>query len=161
MSHNFNVKLWQNWSHCAGPWKVRDSLSSNIVNLDGITLASSTTVRNLGVILDQELSFNSHAKQFQRLPGSQVSIIDERWKEEYLPTIKLRHVSETLDSSKDLKLTAANGTKMPYLGMIETTFRLASETDQAKELIIPVLVVEGSHQSNTHTYHCLALCTRK
>ena len=38
---------------------IRDSLSSNIVNLDGITLASSTTVKNLGVIFDQDLSFNS------------------------------------------------------------------------------------------------------
>ena len=34
--------------------------------LDGITLASSTTVRNLGVIFDQDLSFNSHIKQTSR-----------------------------------------------------------------------------------------------
>lgn len=37
---------------------------------------------------------------------------------------------------------------MPYLRWIETTFRQASETDQAKELIIPVLVLEGSQQSH-------------
>ena len=42
---------------------IRDSLSINIVNLDGITLASSITVRNMGIIFDQELSFASHVKQ--------------------------------------------------------------------------------------------------
>ena len=50
-----------------GPKHIRDSLSSNIVNLDGITLASSTTVRNLGVVFDQDLSFNSYVKQISRM----------------------------------------------------------------------------------------------
>lgn len=80
--------------------------------------------------------------------GSQVSVIDERWKEESLPNARLRDVSEILDSPDDLRLTAANGTEMPYLGWIETTFRLASETDQTKELIIPVLVMKGCHLSH-------------
>ena len=80
--------------------------------------------------------------------GSQVSIIDERWKDEHLPTTELRDVSEILDSSVDLTLTAANGTEMPYLGWIETTFRLASGTDQTTELIIPVLVMKGWHMSH-------------
>ena len=47
-----------------GPKNLRDSMS--IATLDGITLASSTTVRNLGVIFDQDLSFNSHIKQTSR-----------------------------------------------------------------------------------------------
>lgn len=38
--------------------------------------------------------------------------------------------------------------ELPYLGWIETTFRLSSETDQRKELIIPVLVMEGCHLSH-------------
>ena len=42
------------------PKHFRDSLSNRIVDLDGIALASSTTGRNLGVMFDQELSFNSH-----------------------------------------------------------------------------------------------------
>ena len=49
-----------------GPVHVRDSLSSTTVDLDGIALASSTTVRNLGVIFARELSFNSHVKQISR-----------------------------------------------------------------------------------------------
>ena len=47
-----------------GPKNLRDSMST--ATLDGITLASSTTVRNLGVIFDQDLSFNSHIKQTSR-----------------------------------------------------------------------------------------------
>ena len=38
-----------------GPKNLRDSMSTHIAALDGITLASSTTVRNLGVIFDQDL----------------------------------------------------------------------------------------------------------
>jgi len=91
---------------------------------------------------------NGHQLQVLWDTGSQVSIIDERWKEEYFPTTRLRNVLEILDSSDDLTLTAANGTEMPYLGWIETTFRLASETDQAEELIIPVLVMKGWHLSH-------------
>ena len=51
------------------PMHIRDLLSSNIVNLDGITLASSATLRNLDIIFDQELSFNSHIFRFQGLPS--------------------------------------------------------------------------------------------
>ena len=36
--------------------RFREKQSSYIVNLDGNSLASSTTVRNLGVIFDQDLS---------------------------------------------------------------------------------------------------------
>lgn len=37
---------------------------------------------------------------------------------------------------------------MSYLGWIEKTFRLASETNQTKELIIPALVMTGCHLSH-------------
>ena len=46
--------------------KISDLMSTDIATLDGITLASSTTVRNPGVIFDQDLSFNSHIKQTSR-----------------------------------------------------------------------------------------------
>ena len=95
-----------------------------------------------------ECYLNGHHLQALWDTGSQVSVIDERWKEEYFPTTRLRDVSEILDSHDDLTLTAANGTEMPYLGWIETVFQLASETDQAEELIIPVLVMKGWHLSH-------------
>ncbi|XP_071329025.1 uncharacterized protein [Trachinotus anak] len=49
-----------------GPKHLRDTLCDNILTLDDITLASSATVRNLGVIFDQDLSFTSHIKQVSR-----------------------------------------------------------------------------------------------
>ena len=49
-----------------GPKHLRNTLSNQIVTLDGIALASSSTVKNLGVIFDQDMSFNLHIKQVCR-----------------------------------------------------------------------------------------------
>ncbi len=49
-----------------GPKHLRSTLPNDIVMLNDITLASSTTARNLGVIFDQDLSFDSHIKQTSR-----------------------------------------------------------------------------------------------
>ena len=56
MSHNFLILNSDKTEVILlGPKYIRNSLSSNIGNLDGITLASSTTVGKLGVIFDQDL----------------------------------------------------------------------------------------------------------
>uniref|UniRef100_A0A8C9Y8D9 Reverse transcriptase domain-containing protein n=1 Tax=Sander lucioperca TaxID=283035 RepID=A0A8C9Y8D9_SANLU len=59
MTHNF-LMLNSNKTEVIvlGPKHHRTSLSKDIATLDGITLASSTTVRNLGIIFDQDLFFN-------------------------------------------------------------------------------------------------------
>ena len=49
-----------------GPKHLRNTLSNDILTLDVTALASSTTVRNLGVVFDQDMSFNSHIKQTSR-----------------------------------------------------------------------------------------------
>ena len=49
-----------------GPERFREKLSSYIVTLEGISLASGSTVRNLGVIFDQNLSFDAHIKLVSR-----------------------------------------------------------------------------------------------
>ena len=49
-----------------GPKHLRESLSEQIVTLDGVSLASSSTVRNLGVMFDQDMSFDQHIKQVSR-----------------------------------------------------------------------------------------------
>ena len=49
-----------------GPERFREKLSSYIVTLNGISLASSSPVRNLGVIFDQNLSFDAHIKLVSR-----------------------------------------------------------------------------------------------
>uniref|UniRef100_A0A3B3H9N7 Reverse transcriptase domain-containing protein n=1 Tax=Oryzias latipes TaxID=8090 RepID=A0A3B3H9N7_ORYLA len=46
-----------------GPKNLRDTLSAQIVSLDGISIAPNSTVRNLGVLFDQDLSFKAHTSQ--------------------------------------------------------------------------------------------------
>ncbi|XP_068115048.1 uncharacterized protein [Hyperolius riggenbachi] len=79
--------------------------------------------------------------------GSQVSIVDEEWKKRYLPDVKLRDIYELLDASEDLKITAANGQSIPYLGFIEVTFGLATDNDDLTELVVPILVMKGGKLS--------------
>ncbi|XP_078799361.1 uncharacterized protein LOC144990211 [Oryzias latipes] len=46
-----------------GPKNLRDALSAQIVSLDDISIAPNSTVRNLGVLFDQDLSFKAHISQ--------------------------------------------------------------------------------------------------
>lgn len=81
--------------------------------------------------------------------GSQVCIIDEKWKGRHLPHEKLRDVSDLLDAPDDLKITAANGQSMPYKkGFIEVTFGLAAGGVDPKELVVPMLVLKGGRLSH-------------
>jgi len=48
------------------PEHLKDQLSGDVVSVEGIVLASNTTVKNLGVIFDRDLSFNSHVKNISR-----------------------------------------------------------------------------------------------
>lgn len=89
-----------------------------------------------------ECLLDGHRLQALWDSGSQVSIIDEKWKKDCLPHVKLRDVAELLDTT-ELTLTAANGTNMPYLGWIETTFQLISTTEPTEKLTIPMLVMKG------------------
>ncbi|XP_039468667.1 M-protein, striated muscle-like [Oreochromis aureus] len=58
-----------------------------------------------------------------------------------------------MDTS-ELTLTAANGTNMPYLGWVETTFQLVSGTEQTEKLTIPMLgkpnLARETHRGTTH-----------
>jgi hypothetical protein len=46
-----------------GPQKLRESLSEQIISLDNMILSTSSTVKNLGVLFDQDLSFKAHINQ--------------------------------------------------------------------------------------------------
>lgn len=76
--------------------------------------------------------------------GSQVCIVDELWKSEHLPNIRLRNVVGVIDAPKGLRLVAANGQEIPYIGWMEVSFGLASNEVETDELVIPVLVMRGS-----------------
>lgn len=72
--------------------------------------------------------------------GAQVSIITEHLLRQKLPDLKIRDINELLGVDSDLKLTAANGTAIPYKGWIEARFRLNGEGN--KEVTVPFLVTE-------------------
>ena len=42
---------------------LRETLSDDLISVDGITLACSSTVRNVGIIFDQDMSFVPYIKQ--------------------------------------------------------------------------------------------------
>ena len=49
-----------------GPKHLRMTLSSCLLTLDGISLTSNTSVNDLGVTIDWDLSFHSHIKQISK-----------------------------------------------------------------------------------------------
>ena len=49
-----------------GPMKQRDLLLDLTINLDGCTVVSNKTVKDLGVTLDPGLSFEEHIKTVSR-----------------------------------------------------------------------------------------------
>ena len=49
-----------------GPKDLREELADGNFTLDGINLSSRTTVKNLGVTFDQDMSFQSHVKQISK-----------------------------------------------------------------------------------------------
>lgn len=46
-----------------GPQRLRDTLSQQIITLDNVTVSSCSSVKNLGVLFDQDLSFKAHINQ--------------------------------------------------------------------------------------------------
>ena len=49
-----------------GPKKQRDLLLNLTIHLDGCTVVSNKTVKNLGITLDPDLSFDEHIKTVSR-----------------------------------------------------------------------------------------------
>lgn len=78
-----------------------------------------------------------HGQQIQALwdTGSQVCVIDELWKQEYLPEVPLKDVSNILEAPNTLNLVAANGIDLPYIGYVEVTFRLSSPVKEDSTLL--------------------------
>ncbi|CAB4008686.1 Hypothetical predicted protein [Paramuricea clavata] len=67
--------------------------------------------------------------------GAQVSIVSENFVSKTFPNIPIRDVSELLECG--LTLTAANGSKIPYVGWVELKFQVQ---DSANEVSVPFLV---------------------
>lgn len=71
--------------------------------------------------------------------GSQVSIVSRAWKDEFLPDLNIRPVSEIL-GEEELKVTAANGGLIPYDGWIAITVNLPGNLDPGLSISVPFLI---------------------
>ena len=65
-----------------------------------------------------------------------MSIVSKHWVEKFLVGKEVRSISDLLDEV-DLKLCAANGTDIPFLGRISCEFQLKNSTES---LSVPFLV---------------------
>lgn len=72
--------------------------------------------------------------------GSQVTIINDSWRESCFPHIQLRSLDELLSKDEILVGKAANQTDIPFAGWVEIKFRLGSTPSPQPELLVPVLV---------------------
>ncbi|CAM4327730.1 unnamed protein product [Leuciscus chuanchicus] len=72
--------------------------------------------------------------------ASQVTIINEEWKNTCFPHIATRSLSELLDEGETLIGRAANQTDIPFSGGVELKFQLGPKRGAQAELLVPVLL---------------------
>ena len=72
--------------------------------------------------------------------GAQVSIASKGWLGENLPMLNLRNIEELLGEEAGLNLIGANGGPIPFEGWVEVQFQLASSTQAAAPITVPLLV---------------------
>jgi len=75
--------------------------------------------------------------------GSQVCLINDKWRKEHLPHTKVRDTEEILGPGT-LTGKAVNQTDIPFKGWIEVKFQLEPSGISSTELIVPLLVAETS-----------------
>ena len=71
--------------------------------------------------------------------GAQVSITSKDWLENNFPDLQVKSIQCLLDCGPELDLSAANGTKIKYIGYVEIDFRLNSN-DSEQQITVPMLV---------------------
>ena len=86
--------------------------------------------------------------------GSEVSIVSQDWVEANLADHEIKNISEILEEGRELTLKAANGTDIPYIGYIETSFELK---DSACPIIVPFLVTEENFDPFILGYNVIEL----
>ena len=77
--------------------------------------------------------------------GAQVSIISLKQLRNHFPLVEIQDIKDLQESTVDLELTTANGTKLPYSGWVKIDFELInSGVNLTNALEVPMLVTEFS-----------------
>ncbi len=74
--------------------------------------------------------------------GSQVCLINEKWRKKYLPHTKVRDTEEILGPGT-LAGKAVNQTDIPFSGWIEVKFQLEPSGVSSTEFLVPLLVAKN------------------
>ncbi|RXN24878.1 Retrovirus-related Pol poly from transposon [Labeo rohita] len=72
--------------------------------------------------------------------GAQVSIIDHKWKAQYLPDVEVRPLRELLGYHDNLEVCAVNGEPIPFDGWSIITVNLLENDDPTLSINVPFLV---------------------
>ena len=72
--------------------------------------------------------------------GAQVSMIDRRWKEKYLPGVSARPLSEIFDDKEELEVHAVNGDILPFDGWMLITVNLCGNDHFSQPIMVPFLI---------------------
>jgi hypothetical protein len=124
-----------------GPKRLRDSLCNQIIMLDNVSVAPSSTVRNLGVMFDQELSFKSHINQSTKTAYFHLRNIAKI--RNILPKSAAEKVVHTLVSSRldycNALLAACPKTSIKSFQLVQNTAARLLTGTKRREHITPVL----------------------
>lgn len=71
--------------------------------------------------------------------GSQVYLLNENWRTEHIPHIKVQCLEEILGPDT-LVGKAVNQTTIPFIGWVEVRFQLGADSTALLELKVPMLV---------------------
>ncbi|KAL7882789.1 hypothetical protein SRHO_G00004470 [Serrasalmus rhombeus] len=72
--------------------------------------------------------------------GAQVSIIDQSWKDQYLPSHDTRPLTELLAGDEELEVYAVNGDLIPFTGWVAINVNLPGTEDPSLSINVPFLV---------------------
>ena len=112
---------------------------NKLVNLVGQNKQQNKLVNLVGQKCIVTCSINGIPTDALLDTGAQIRCISSDWKEQNLPKLKLQPIERLLGIS-DLELQAVNGTTVPYVGWVETSFAFGEESS-VRKLSVPVLVV--------------------
>ena len=112
--------------------------------LDGISLTSSSTVRNFGVIFDQNWSFDSHIKQFSRTAFFHLRNI-----------VKIRNILSQGDAEKLLRAFVTSG--LDYCNSLSLGCPTDSLNMDSVYETEGLCVWEGDQQHRRLYSHCVSL----
>ena len=104
-------------------------------------------------------NFNKHPTTALWDTGAQVSLVSQEWLDNNLPDIPIRPLKEVLEG-EPLKLSAANGSIIPYSGWVEVGLHVPGEEQTTPTLQVPLLVTPESLEHPILGYNLIETMTQ-